>query len=113
MSVSTTHELYETALTDWQLADDALAAPQAIKDKTTQYLLKPDGMRAAEQADPRDRELYENYLFRARYPLWVKDTVRSSMGLIAKTDTVFFLMIRRPPRSTLDRSSAASAKAEA
>lgn len=94
MSVSTTHELYDKALTDWQLADDALAAPQAVKDKTTQYLLKPDGMRAAEQADARDRELYENYLFRARYPLWVKDTVRSSMGLIAKTDTEAVLPTR-------------------
>ena len=27
---------------------------------------------------------------------------------LIRTDVVFFLMIRRPPRSTLDRSSAAS-----
>lgn len=95
MSVSTTHPQYAQIQADWQLMQDSLATGQQIKNKATAYLPKTSGMREAEISANSDdavitseqaRQLYEAYKERAVYPLWVKDGLRTMMGLLAKQE---------------------------
>lgn len=93
MPVTTTHPEYDNAAPLWQMMQAALQGEQAIKDAGTTYLPKTSGMLAAESASQGDdrlvtadqaRQLYSAYKARADYPLWVKDSLRSMMGLVSR-----------------------------
>jgi|SRR5690554_37082 len=103
MPVSSTHPQYDQIAGDWQRMDDALAKGSAVKDAGTKYLPKTSGMREAEVAaagqeamltPAQARQLYEAYKDRAVYPLWVKDGLRTMMGLLSRQE----LEIQLPPR---------------
>ncbi|MGE8518927.1 MAG: DUF4055 domain-containing protein [Alcaligenes faecalis] len=83
MSVTTTHPAYDAHLPEWQMMDDALEGERAIKAKEN-YLPKPAGMVEAEKLSGENRYLYEGYRDRAQYEHWVRDSLRSMMGLVSR-----------------------------
>lgn len=83
MSVTTTHPDYDAHLPEWRMMDDALAGESAIK-KNQQYLPKPSGMVEAEKYDSQNAYLYEGYKERAQYEHWVRDSLRTMMGLVSR-----------------------------
>lgn len=83
MSVTTKHPDYDAHLHEWQMMDDALDGESAIKRKET-YLPKPAGMVEAEKLDSGNKYLYEGYKNRAQYEHWVRDSLRSMMGLVSR-----------------------------
>lgn len=83
MSVTTRHPDYEAHLPEWEMMDDALQGEDAIKKKEG-YLPKPSGMVEAEKHDPANKYLYEGYKDRAQYEHWVRDSLRSMMGLASR-----------------------------
>jgi hypothetical protein len=96
MPVTTLHPQYEAMSDDWRLMSDSLAE-RKIKEGTTHYLPKTAGQIEAEsQAANPDNEsgltraeaakIYEGYLLRAEYPLWVKDSLRTMMGLVGRQE---------------------------
>lgn len=83
MSVTTPHPDYAAHLPEWQMMAQAMGGALAVKaDKRN--LPKPSGMVEAERKDPDGGYLYANYTQRAQYPLWVRDGVRSMMGLVSR-----------------------------
>lgn len=95
MPVTDQHHEYKKRLPDWQMMTDAIEGDRAVKDAGTQYLPKTSGMIEAEAlADTGDsvitpaqvRELYAAYLHRADYPLWVKDSLRTMMGMVSRLE---------------------------
>lgn len=113
MPVNSTHPQYDQIAGDWQAMDDALAKGSAIKDAGTRYLPKTSGMREAEVAangeeamltPQQARELYQAYKDRAVYPLWVKDGLRTMMGLLSRQE----LEINLPDRLAVLEESATS-----
>ncbi|MEZ2742664.1 DUF4055 domain-containing protein [Paenalcaligenes hominis] len=83
MSVTTTHPDYDAHLAEWQMMDDALAGEATIK-KNAKYLPKPSGMVEAEKHDSGSSYLYEGYRERAQYEHWVRDSLRTMMGLVSR-----------------------------
>lgn len=83
MSVTTTHPDYDAHLGEWQMMDDALEGESAIKKKTA-YLPKPSGMVEAEKHDSGSSYLYDGYRERAQYEHWVRDSLRTMMGLVSR-----------------------------
>lgn len=102
MSVTTTNPEYDKVSPDWQKIDDALDGADTVKDKGETYLKKPFGMMIAEKET--GEKLYDAYKFRAQYPLWVKDGVRSSMGLFARAKIV--LEMPKPLMYLQDKATA-------
>lgn len=84
MSVTTTHPDYDERLREWRIMDDALVGESAIKSKGELYLPKPSGMVEAERANPDNAYLYGSYRARAQYEHWVRDNLRTSMGLATR-----------------------------
>jgi len=70
-------------LPEWQAIDAALAGEAAIK-KNAANLPKPSGMVAAEKIDSDNAYLYKGYTERAQYEHWVRDSLRSMMGLVSR-----------------------------
>lgn len=83
MSVTTTHPDYDAHLAEWRMMDDALAGEAAIK-KNAKYLPKPSGMVEAEKHDSSSMYLYDGYRERAQYEHWVRDSLRTMMGLVSR-----------------------------
>lgn len=83
MPVTTQHPDYARACPDWEMMGESLDGERAIK-ANAKRLPKPEGMAEAEKADPANRYIYESYLNRAEYPHWVKDGLRSMMGLVSR-----------------------------
>lgn len=83
MSVTTMHPDYDAHLPEWEMMDDALEGERAIKAKEN-YLPKPAGMVEAEKLSGENRYLYEGYRDRAQYEHWVRDSLRSMMGLVSR-----------------------------
>lgn len=83
MPVTTTHPDYDRHLPEWQAIDAALAGEAAIK-ADAKNLPKPSGMAAAEKLDPDNAYLYKGYTERAQYEQWVKDSLRTMMGLVSR-----------------------------
>lgn len=83
MPVTTTHPDYDRHLPEWQAIDAALAGEAAVKADATN-LPKPSGMVAAEKIDPSNSFLYKGYTERAQYEHWVRDSLRSMMGLVSR-----------------------------
>lgn len=95
MPVTSTHPEYDAHLDDWELMRDSLRGERAIKDLGTTYLPKTSGQLALEHqaangegtiTPTEAREIYQSYKARAQYPLWVKDSLRTMMGLVARQD---------------------------
>lgn len=84
MPVTTEHPQYTKMKETWQFMQDSLEGEETIKDKREGYLRKTVGMHEAEKANQANSYLYDNYLKRAKYPLWVSDNRRSMVGLLAK-----------------------------
>src|SRR5690625_2439424 len=83
MSVTSTNPDYDAHLAEWRMMDDALSGETAVK-ANTKYLPKPSGMVEAEKQDASNRYLYQNYRARAQYEQWVKDSLRSMMGMVSR-----------------------------
>lgn len=85
MSVKTQHPEYAKHLPLWLMMRDALDGEIAIKNKGEVYLPKTAGMITVEQdgLDP-DSKIYGGYKDRAQYPHWVRDSLRSMTGLVAR-----------------------------
>lgn len=84
MPVQSTNPDYDRHLPEWELMDAALEGEQAIK-KNPRNLPKPSGMVEAEKQDGEgNRYLYEGYVARAQYEHWVRDSLRSMMGLVSR-----------------------------
>lgn len=100
MAVTTQHPQYTAMLDDWQEMEDALVGPRAISQGGTTYLPKTSGMIEAESLAKTDnspltteeaRQLYEAYKRRAEYPLWVKDSLRTMVGLVSRQEPEIML----------------------
>ncbi|MFA7588108.1 MAG: DUF4055 domain-containing protein, partial [Novosphingobium sp.] len=83
MPVTTTHPDYDRHLPEWQAIDAALAGEAAIKSDA-KNLPKPAGMVEAEKIDVKNGYLYKGYTERAQYEHWVRDSLRSMMGLVSR-----------------------------
>jgi len=83
MPVTTTHPDYDRHLPEWQAIDAALAGEAAIK-ADVKNLPKPAGMVEAEKVDQENAYLYKGYTERAQYEHWVRDSLRSMMGLVSR-----------------------------
>lgn len=84
MPVQSTNPDYDRHLPEWELMDAALDGEQAIK-ANPRNLPKPSGMVEAEKQDGEgNRYLYEGYVARAQYEHWVRDSLRSMMGLVSR-----------------------------
>ncbi|MCG7598870.1 DUF4055 domain-containing protein [Halomonas sp. McH1-25] len=95
MGVTATHEQYDAMSDDWRMMEDALVGPRAIKASGTAYLPKTSGMIEAESLAGTDnspvsledaRKLYLAYKDRADYPMWVKDSLRTMIGLVSRQE---------------------------
>lgn len=87
MPVTTTHPDYDAHIEDWQMMADALDGERKIKRAGTLYLPETSGMRELRREDVKGADdLFQSYKQRASYPLWVKDSLRTMMGLVAKQD---------------------------
>jgi hypothetical protein len=84
MPVQSTNPEYDVHLPEWQMMDDALEGECAI-NRSAKYLPKPSGMVEAEKIDAAGNAyLYRNYRDRAQYEHWVRDSLRSMMGLVSR-----------------------------
>lgn len=84
MPVQSTNPDYDRHLPEWQMMDEALEGERAIK-ANPRNLPKPSGMVEAEKQDAEgSRHLYEGYVARAQYEHWVRDNLRSMMGLVSR-----------------------------
>ncbi|WP_407730797.1 DUF4055 domain-containing protein [Pseudomonas helleri] len=84
MPVQSTNPDYDDHIGEWEMMDDALEGECAIKRKE-RNLPKPSGMVEAEKKDGAgNKYLYENYTARAQYEHWVRDSLRSMMGLVSR-----------------------------
>ncbi|MCF5715158.1 DUF4055 domain-containing protein [Pseudomonas tremae] len=84
MPVQSTNPEYDAHINEWRMMDDALEGEDAIKRRECN-LPKSSGMVEAEKIDlAGNRYLYDNYLVRAQYDHWVRDSLRSMMGLVSR-----------------------------
>lgn len=83
MGVSTRHPDFIDHLGEWETMRDAL--DDEVKCKGIVYLPMTDGMAHLRKTDSvLADDIYASYRDRAMYPLWVKDAVRSMMGLVSR-----------------------------
>jgi len=83
MPVTTQHPEYKQALPDFEMMNEALEGERAVKANAAR-LPKTEGMIEAEKLDQDNRYIYASYLARAEYPHWVKDSLRSMMGMVSR-----------------------------
>ncbi|ROQ53650.1 uncharacterized protein DUF4055 [Pseudomonas putida] len=84
MPVQSTNPDYDAHIEEWRMMDDALEGEGAIK-RSPRNLPKPSGMVEAEKLDSAGNAyLYRNYTDRAQYEHWVRDSLRSMMGMVSR-----------------------------
>lgn len=84
MPVQSTNPDFDAHIAEWEMMDDALEGEGAIK-RSERNLPKPSGMVEAEKLDGAgNKYLYQNYTDRAQYEHWVRDSLRSMMGLVSR-----------------------------
>lgn len=84
MPVQSTNPDFDAHIAEWRMMDDALEGEGAIK-RNERNLPKPSGMVEAEKLDASgNKYLYQNYTDRAQYEHWVRDSLRSMMGLVSR-----------------------------
>lgn len=95
MAVTSQNSQYAAMLEEWQEMEDALIGPRAISGGGVTYLPKTSGMIEAESLAATDnspltpeqaKQLYLAYKRRAEYPLWVKDSLRTMVGLVSRQE---------------------------
>ena len=84
MSFDNKHPEYQKQLEEWRMIDDALSGERTIKAKAEAYLPKTSGMIVAERDGEDITAQYNAYRMRAQYPEWVRDAVRSMVGMVSK-----------------------------
>ncbi|MBG5894845.1 DUF4055 domain-containing protein [Providencia rettgeri] len=84
MAVTDKHPQYIAAKNSWQIMQDAIAGEEKIKQSGETYLSKSAGMVEAEKLGESAKKIYEGYINRAQYPLWVQDSLRTMIGLVSK-----------------------------
>lgn len=84
MAVTDKHPQYIAAKNSWQIMQDAIAGEEKIKQSSETYLPKSAGMVEAEKLGDSAKKIYEAYINRAQYPLWVQDSLRTMIGLVSK-----------------------------
>lgn len=84
MAVTDKHPQYIAAKQSWQIMQDAIAGEEKIKQSGEIYLPKSAGMVEAEKLGDSAKKIYEGYINRAQYPLWVQDSLRTMIGLVSK-----------------------------
>lgn len=84
MAVTDKHPQYIAAKKSWQIMRDAIAGEETIKQSSTTYLPKSAGMIEAEKQGDSAKGIYDGYLSRSQYPLWVQDALRTMIGLVSK-----------------------------
>lgn len=84
MAVTDKHPQYIAAKNSWQIMQDAIAGEEKIKQSGETYLPKSAGMVEAEKLGDSAKKIYEGYINRAQYPLWVQDSLRTMVGLVSK-----------------------------
>ncbi|CAK7070072.1 MAG: hypothetical protein KER_03077 [Kerstersia gyiorum] len=92
MPVTTQHPEYANALADWEIMAEALEGERAVK-ANRERLPKPEGMVEAEKIALDNSYIYKSYVERAEYPHWVKDGLRSMMGLVSRIQPEFKLPV--------------------
>lgn len=103
MSVTTCHPQYTQHAREWQIMRDAL--DDLVKWRGAVYLPMTDGMQhLSDQNKALADAIYKSYKDRAIYPLWVKDAIRSMMGLVSRVN----LTIELPSRIEYMRENATS-----
>lgn len=84
MGVNTRHPKYDEFLENWELVRDNLKGEPTVKRRGEKYLAKNRGMRDAELADLQcGWRVYDAYKMRAQFPEWLKDALRSMIGLVS------------------------------
>ena len=84
MPVQSTSPDFDAHIAEWEMMDDALEGECAVK-RNERNLPKPSGMVEAEKIDAAgNKYLYQNYTNRAQYEHWVRDSLRSMMGLVSR-----------------------------
>ena len=84
MPVQSTNPDFDAHIAEWEMMDDSLEGEGAIK-RNDRNLPKPSGMVEAEKLDGAgNKYLYQNYIDRAQYEHWVRDSLRSMMGLVSR-----------------------------
>lgn len=91
MPVTSQHKQYIKMVDDWQMMQDALDGERCIKAANTIYLPKISAMIAAEHSGAEiskaeAKEFYDSYKDGAEYPLWVKDSLRTMVGMAARQE---------------------------
>lgn len=95
MAVTSQNPQYTAMIDDWREMTDALVGPRAIAASGIAYLPKTSGMIEAESLAATDnsplspeqaRQIYDAYKGRAEYPLWVKDSLRTMVGLVSRQE---------------------------
>lgn len=84
MSVQNTHPLYSKFKLDWQDIQNALDGERAIKHEGESYLPRTNGMIEATRNNIDCVHIYDGYRKRAQYPEWVRDSIRSMIGLVSR-----------------------------
>lgn len=87
MAVQDKHPSFELYEKDWLLIKDSCVSANHIKSKTTEYLYKTDGQDIAELGGRRAKgSIYDAYIQKAQFPMWVKDAIRSMVGMSSKLE---------------------------
>ncbi|MCP1316376.1 DUF4055 domain-containing protein [Halomonas sp. 707B3] len=95
MAVTSQKPQFTAMIDEWQEMEDALIGPRAILEGGITYLPKTSGMIEAESLAATDnspltveqaKQLYLAYKRRAEYPLWVKDSLRTMIGLVSRQE---------------------------
>lgn len=86
MAYNTQHPEYLKMAGEWRMISDALDGGKAVKARGEEYLPKTAGMaNASDSMQDKDvLRLYQAYQTRAQYPEWVRDAVRSMIGMVAR-----------------------------
>lgn len=87
MAVQDKHPSFELYEKDWLLIKDSCVSANHIKSKTTEYLYKTDGQNMAETEGGMPKgSIYNAYIQKAQFPMWVKDAIRSMVGMSSKLE---------------------------
>lgn len=87
MAVQDKHPSYELYEKDWSLIKDSCVSANHIKSKTTEYLPQTEGQGLLPNGGKRtSSSIYDSYLKRSQFPMWVKDSIRSMVGMSAKLE---------------------------
>lgn len=83
MPVNTLHPRYVEMQADCEIMLEAIGGEHIVKANELR-LPKTEGMKEAEKLSQDNSYIYRSYVQRAEYPHWVKDGLRTMMGLVTR-----------------------------